>query len=282
MTWPASSTVWITAVAGACVSAALFANPTQFAQWDPSRVEVSLIGVDRVSEITVRVRLNRGSFPRAEIKFSDAIAPYVQAVEPSRFHLLPGRPVEVKLELAGQPDLPFGITTGEIWLGNGRRAVAGELPLEIDFVPFELPPDPGPEGAATLDGTDRDGDGVRDDLQRWIAFNYPEDPAARAELSQYSVFLQAALRGASSVEDALLNTTQLDLVDDCLHHLLGFDAAVRATDGLIVQALNTTERGSAYIEYDANLGGQVFVARPPDTWGDDCQAVTAGQVGDLR
>ena len=42
----------------------------------------------------------------------------------------------------------------------------------VDCIPqhlANLPPDPGPAGKLTLDGVDADKDGMRDDVQRWIA-----------------------------------------------------------------------------------------------------------------
>ena len=40
---------------------------------------------------------------------------------------------------------------------------------------FVLPPDPGKAGKETPLGIDTDGDGVRDDIQRYIYFIYPDD-----------------------------------------------------------------------------------------------------------
>jgi hypothetical protein len=45
----------------------------------------------------------------------------------------------------------------------------------LDCIPANLanlPPDPGEAGKATIDGVDRDADGMRDDVQRWIAENW--------------------------------------------------------------------------------------------------------------
>lgn len=45
----------------------------------------------------------------------------------------------------------------------------------LDCIPkhlANLPPDPGPAGKLTIDGVDIDKDGVRDDVQRWIAENW--------------------------------------------------------------------------------------------------------------
>ena len=45
-----------------------------------------------------------------------------------------------------------------------------------------LPPDPGEAGKATLEGIDSDQDGIRDDIQRYIALTYPDSQKTRAAL----------------------------------------------------------------------------------------------------
>ena len=53
-----------------------------------------------------------------------------------------------------------------------------------------LPPDPGAAGKTTLQGVDSDGDGVRDDVQRYIALTYPNSEKTRATLTQYTKSIQ--------------------------------------------------------------------------------------------
>jgi len=48
------------------------------------------------------------------------------------------------------------------------------LSKEQATIEATLPPDPGSAGRATLEGIDSDGDGVRDDIQRFIELNYPD------------------------------------------------------------------------------------------------------------
>lgn len=51
----------------------------------------------------------------------------------------------------------------------------------LDCIPqhlANLPPDPGPAGKLTIDGVDIDKNGVRDDVQRWIAENWGHSPLA--------------------------------------------------------------------------------------------------------
>jgi hypothetical protein len=47
-----------------------------------------------------------------------------------------------------------------------------------------LPPDPGEAGKATIEGIDSDQDGLRDDIQRYIALTYPDSEKTREALRQ--------------------------------------------------------------------------------------------------
>ncbi|MFK7824115.1 MAG: hypothetical protein AB8G05_08160 [Oligoflexales bacterium] len=52
---------------------------------------------------------------------------------------------------------------------------------------FNLPPDPGWWGKQSLLRVDADNNGLRDDVQRWIYFNYPEEPLIRKALNQEAI-----------------------------------------------------------------------------------------------
>ena len=62
-----------------------------------------------------------------------------------------------------------------------------------DDTAVNLPPDPGEEGKKTLLGIDTDGDGVRDDIQRYIYFTYPDDKKLRLGLTFYAKEFQGVL-----------------------------------------------------------------------------------------
>ena len=70
----------------------------------------------------------------------------------------------------------FGLT---FTVDNGDRSVSETVAFNVT----ELPPDPGAAGKATLEGIDADGDGLRDDLQRFIAISYPDSGRTRAGLA---------------------------------------------------------------------------------------------------
>ena len=56
-----------------------------------------------------------------------------------------------------------------------------------------LPPDPGEPGDGTVAGVDSDGDGVRDDVQRYIQITYPGDKPTIDILTDYAKTLQEAV-----------------------------------------------------------------------------------------
>jgi hypothetical protein len=56
----------------------------------------------------------------------------------------------------------------------------------VDCIPAQfagLPPDPGEAGKLTIDGIDTDKDGMRDDVQRWIAIEWGHSPIAVKQLT---------------------------------------------------------------------------------------------------
>src|SRR5216683_231714 len=60
----------------------------------------------------------------------------------------------------------FTFKNGNLWQVVGTWSMTATISIT-------LPPDPGAAGKATLQGIDSDGDGVRDDIQRYIALTYP-------------------------------------------------------------------------------------------------------------
>ena len=72
------------------------------------------------------------------------------------------------------------------------------IPNDIDVT--GLPPDPGEEGKKTLQGIDSDNDGVRDDIQRYIALEV-EDEATQAILTDYSMSVQKYMIPEGELED---------------------------------------------------------------------------------
>ena len=132
-----------------------------------------------------------------------------------------------------------------------------------------LPPDPGEEGKLTLLGIDSDGDGVRDDIQRYIYFTYPDDEKLRLGLTYYAKEFQEVLADADDREAAYNHAIKMARHGECLFYIKGRDStnirrAIRA------EILNTRERSIAYITYSDNLGSRVIRKTPINEWKDSC------------
>ena len=144
---------------------------------------------------------------------------------------------------------------------------------------FNLPPDPGEEGKKTLFGIDADKDGLRDDVQRWIYFHYPEDPLIRNALIQYakdqmdrfkyvndkkkSIEYSHLLRGSIECQMEIFRLVysykdQKYPVDYNGHRSL--NAQKNMFEHLQVNKIieNTTERFNASRKSDSNASGQAF------------------------
>lgn len=133
-----------------------------------------------------------------------------------------------------------------------------------------LPKDPGDNGDASIAGIDSDGDGVRDDLERYIARSYPNDRQVRNAL-----YLQA--RGTqelivSSQTPAQINaaTNKVLNAKRCLEVSVGDRAEARSIKKeLMIKHLNTIDRLRANLATGKIMDGMgMVVQRSPCNWGD--------------
>lgn len=146
----------------------------------------------------------------------------------------------------------------------------GASPIGRECVPAALkdvPPDPGPEGASTPAGVDRNNNGVRDDIERWIAASYPESATLRAGLMQYARSQQTySARRMNSPAEALAVSARTSRAIACMVLTLGQGEAAdaeasrrfRAMQQLDLQFLDTPERLKLFIENEKLLAGQVL------------------------
>jgi hypothetical protein len=79
-----------------------------------------------------------------------------------------------------------------------------------------LPPAPGAAGKKTIAGIDVDKDGVRDDVQRYIALTYPDSARVRSVFYPYSTAMTTAMQGADDKQLSMKNTAVLDRLSRCL------------------------------------------------------------------
>jgi hypothetical protein len=127
-----------------------------------------------------------------------------------------------------------------------------------------LPPDPGEAGKTTLAGIDSDNDGVRDDVQRWIALTYPNSAKTRAALRQLAVDYQNSILDVSSkaVVESNFNIMRKSMA--CLRYVsrsVGIDY-YRLSPALEAIILNTVVRTRAFLKGDYLLSGGIYKGIP--------------------
>jgi hypothetical protein len=143
------------------------------------------------------------------------------------------------------------------WIKGGNQDNSTVSDTSTAEIPG-LPPDPGEAGKATLAGIDSDNDGVRDDVQRYIAMTYRDSAKTRAVLTQYAKQMQSALLDASSKELSMKHADEYSKVSECGESILGFDMSYKVEKDIKPIILNTDERNKAYFTYNDQLGGEIF------------------------
>jgi hypothetical protein len=148
-----------------------------------------------------------------------------------------------------------------------RRTLSELIVLHVD--PFPLPPDPGEVGKQTLEGIDSDGDGVRDDVQRWIAMRFFDSPHALAGVTQYASAVQRSLVEADNRTASVANGKEILKAMVCLYYVRQNDARLIHNE-LRSITLNTEERTRAWFQAQAHLSGGSFVLPAQDQDKSQC------------
>ena len=143
------------------------------------------------------------------------------------------------------------------------------LVWDINFLTVNLPPDPGEAGKETVLGVDSDSDGVRDDIQRYIHYTYPENEKVRVALTQMAKEYQGILSQPNNHDVAFDHATIMARHGECLFYIQG-ESSLDARSALKAAILNTGERSRAYITYSNTLGGEVILGAPIENWKNSC------------
>lgn len=159
--------------------------------------------------------------------------------------------------------------------GGGGSSSGDSIADTISSVPPppSLPPDPGAAGLQTIEGVDSDADGVRDDLQIYLANRFGDADVDRRALRQITIDLQDQLAPNQTESDYVATATRLHRSIGC--YVFGesdLQPEQRATEISALQAkvVNTRERQDAYRSFDAAVGGQVFASLSIDQQSDAC------------
>lgn len=107
----------------------------------------------------------------------------------------------------------------------------------------------------TITGVDANANGVRDDIDAYIA-SLPDTPAQKAVLLQHAAVLQATLTVDTSNFSAL-HAVDMNLMNSirCLHKFYGEGIASRKSQDLEKFTVNTRIRLNAYEKFNSALSG---------------------------
>jgi len=109
---------------------------------------------------------------------------------------------------------------------------------------------------ATLAGVYFNNNGVRDDVERWIAINVPESAKKRANLMVYAKATQQALLSESEPEAVAAAKDRISVIE-CFDYL-GVPTQERRWREVLAIILNTELRLTAFDTYQDKINGQVF------------------------
>ena len=136
---------------------------------------------------------------------------------------------------------------------------------------FQLPPDPGPAGEATLEGVDVNGNGIRDDIERWIYLTYPDsETLRRALIQEYYPMQNMIIHGHQQDRDSVYNDMDaMQRSSECLFYVHP-DNPHKISEVLESLIINTDDRFYGYMEASRMLGGGTFSGRPMSKWKYSC------------
>lgn len=132
----------------------------------------------------------------------------------------------------------------------------GQVSFEIDSI-LEVP-NPGKAGNLTLEGIDSDGDGVRDDVQRWINTAFAGSEKKRRALKQFAKYKQSLLINSFNRERSIAISHQLFGSTNCLQYAFQGLAYYDSVKSLEAKMANTEVRLKADIKAQSNLHGQSY------------------------
>ena len=119
-----------------------------------------------------------------------------------------------------------------------------------------------------LAGIDADHDGLRDDVQRWIATNYSHSEKTRAALRQKARALQAYIEDGNDPAKARRDAVAIDNASECLEAIRGdFYYINRDFDSVV---LNTYPRLKTYLDIDKKYGDTSASGDRAGNWKKSC------------
>jgi hypothetical protein len=243
--------------------------------WEPANIEIEQMqGTQSIHTIILK---STEDLQDIKAYVAPKLKPWV-SISPANIELITkDSNFELTLTINVAPNATAGNYKGAVLIqqasgGKIQIGIAKFFPIRLVITEkgaYDLPPDPGEPGKETLLGIDSDSDGVRDDIQRYIYFNYPENKTVRMALTQIAIEYQT-LFSQAGVPDAAFNiANRMARHGECLFYILD-EASLDAHAALKAEILNTKERSIAYINYSDSLGGEIIMGAPVKKWHKSC------------
>jgi hypothetical protein len=255
--------------------------------WEPNKFEITQIqGTQSIHVIKAKFTEELHDII---VRVVPAIQPFVSVSPASIGVIQRDDNLELTITVNVPPDANVGEYDGVIQLrqatvGENQRVIAKPFPIVLVVTERDdnvvLPPDPGVAGKQTLLGIDSDSDGVRDDIQRYIYFAYPDEEKVRVALTQVAIEYQGLLAQSNDHDAAFNHATKMARHGECLDYIQG-EAAADTLAALKAEFLNTKERSLAYLNYNNQLAGEIILGAPLQSWKNSCNfdvdAIGGGQ-----
>lgn len=225
-------------------------------QWNPSRVIETLHpGESRDVRVTVKALSTTEAMTSWVVP---ELQPYVTVSPATVRPLQKDETATLTFSVAAPIDAGATLIDGTVHLRQGltKRTFSKPLPIQLSIVCPCLPPDPGDAGKATIEGIDSDNDGVRDDVERWIAVTYATSSRMRAAATQVARAVQLALTATTQAEIDAADVAG-DRAAECAL-ITDSDNTSVLLELTQIEVLNTIERLRAQDNFDNNFTGRTF------------------------
>lgn len=266
-----ASSVVLAVVAMACTAWSSVADAHRRfpVRWDEPRISATIKpGETQQFDVTLTAAYD---LPQMSVFVGPKLRPYVTSTA-TVGPLKRGQSGVVTLIVKGPIDAAATTESGVVSLALQSPKFPIKVPLprpltmSVTVVCPCLPPDPGEAGKMTLEGIDSDHDGVRDDVQRFIATLHPNSARAQSALRQDAVTTQNALLTQTPDQTRAL-IPEMTRSQECLEYVGVPDTSRKAVTAMLI---NTAERYRAWAADEGRSSGAGWLVKPMSEWKASC------------
>ncbi|WPU67174.1 hypothetical protein [Peredibacter starrii] len=124
---------------------------------------------------------------------------------------------------------------------------------------------------ATLAGIDSDKDGIRDDVQILIEYEFSKDSRILKAARQKAKYLQLSILTAEDKDKSIQVARKSLDTNSCLVHVAGLEESMRITRFIEKKTFNTKDRLYAYVKANGNFSGEGYSLPKKDKMAELCE-----------